>query len=299
MNTLPIVENHMILENEYLEVWVDVFLQAKKAENLSKNTLRFYKINLAAFLAFCDTQAIKTIQHLSPTAIRDFLMHLENTGHNAGGIHVFYRSVRAFLRWVWEENDIETRNPIDKVKAPRLPREAIQGVTMGQFDLLLDACRNDRDRTILLVLLDTGVRADELCNIRIADVSLTQNSILVRMGKGRKPRSVFFGYRTRRQIRKYLRIRKHKSDWLFINKTGEKLEYVALRQIIRRLNQATALNIRLHDFRRAFTLSLLQKNVDLVTISRLLGHTTINLISRYANQSNQDLKDLYTSTVDS
>ena len=61
----------------------------------------------------------------------------------------------------------------------------------------------ERDRTILMVLMDTGVRADELCNIQLEDINLIDNSILIKQGKGRKPRFVFIGKRTRKQIRKY------------------------------------------------------------------------------------------------
>ena len=97
----------------------------------------------------------------------------------------------------------------------------------------LGSCRTNhsiglRDKAIFLSLLDTGVRARELCKINIADVDLNNDAILVRKRKGRKPRTVFIGKITRRAVRVYLGTRSDKSKPLFVSKTGERLTYDGL-----------------------------------------------------------------------
>ena len=244
---------------------------------------------------------MKLISQITPSLIRDYLLILEERGHNAGGVHGYFRSVKAFLRWYWDELDIETVNPISKVKTPRLPVEPIEGISRDEFESLLSACKKtflgERDRAILMVLLDTGIRASELCSIRLEDVNLIDSSILIRQGKGKKPRYVFFGKTTRKQLRRYLRYTD--SPYLFINRFGEKLVFNALRQIVRKLcREAGIKEIGLHSFRRAFCLECLRKGIPEITIARLMGHTSTQLIGRYAKQTTVDLQNSYRSPLD-
>ena len=185
---------------------------------------------------------IKYVSQITPSVIRDFILLMEERGHTAGGVHGFYRSIKVWLKWIWNETDQESINPINKVKAPRVPREAIDGISKEDFNSLLDVCPKNtfygiRNITILEILYDTGVRATELCNINVDDVSLFESWILIRQGKGRKPRLVMFGKKTRKQLRKWLSIRyKESSNALFIDKYGERIRYTTLRELMRRLS---------------------------------------------------------------
>ena len=295
------VVNQMILE-DYLEVWTQAFLTSKKSENLTPQSIAFYKLNLGIFIDYCKSVSIKTVSQLTPVALREFFIYLGES-HNAGGVHCAFRSVRAFLNWYWFEVEPEGKNPISKVKAPKVPPVVIQGISREEFEKLLDVCdrgsfTGERDRTILLLLMDTGIRAMELCRIKLDNVNLLENSILIEQGKGRKPRTVFIGSTTRKQIRRYLKYRKE-SNYLFTNRSGDSLGYVALREIIRRVNVAANVKgISPHDFRRGFCLASLQAGVDLLTLSRLMGHTGLGLLSRYAQQSSSDLQAKFKSIVD-
>ena len=300
-----IINQETLIGEDYIEICIQNFLLSKKAERLAKGTLVFYKERLDAFIKYLATQEIKFVFQITSNNIREFLLYLEEVKeHNPGGVHTYFRVLKTFLRWHWEEMEIESTNPISKVKAPKLTVEPIQGITREEFESLLSECSNndflgERDKAILKVLLDTGVRASELCNINIEDVNLIHKSILITKGKGRKPRFVFFGKSTKRQIKKYLRFRKASSVPLFTNRSGDRLIYNTLRQIIRRLSLKAGLQgIGLHDFRRAFCLECLNKGIPETTIARLMGHTTTQLIGRYAKQTSVDLMNSYRSIVD-
>ncbi len=294
----------IFLGEDYILVWVEQFLKAKKAENKAKGTIVYYKKRLKTFTDYLETQEIKFISQITANNIRDFLLLLEERGHNPGGIHGHFRPIKVFLKWYWDEEEVDTRNPIDKVKAPRVPVEAIEGIKREEFDLLLNECRRgtfygERNRTLLMILLDTGIRATELCNINLGNLNLVDNSILIEHGKGRKPRYVFFGKSTKKQLRKWLQFRGIDGNPLFTNKSGERIDYESLRGIVRRLSLKAGIEgISLHDFRRAFTLEQLRKGTDLLTISRLLGHTSLQLLSRYARQEKSDLMNGYKSPID-
>jgi site-specific recombinase XerD len=111
----------VLKEEYYLETWIDAFLKDRSAQGVSKGTLEWYQCKLKQFTCFCETQVITLINQITPDSIREFLLSLESSGHNAGGIHSAYRALKAFLYW-WE-NEIEPegwKNPIRKIKAPRV-----------------------------------------------------------------------------------------------------------------------------------------------------------------------------------
>jgi len=304
MSPNNLIDQKILLGEDYILIWVEQLLRAKKSENITKGTIKFYKLRLKVFTDYLETQEIKFISQITANTIRDFLLLLEERGHNSGGIHGYFRSIKVFLKWYWNEEEPIGTNPISKVKAPKVLVEAIQGITKDEFQSLLDECSNndflgERDKAILKVLYDTGVRANELCNIRLEDINLIDNSIFILMGKGRKPRMVFFGKSTKKQIRKYLRLRGIEGTYFFTVRSGERIDYESLRGIIRRLAlKADIKGISLHDFRRAFCLECLRKGMSEITIARLMGHTTTQLIGRYARQTTVDLMNSYKSPID-
>jgi len=151
-----------------------------------------------------------------------------------------------------------------------------------------------------LTLVETGVRATELLNIDIADIDFIESSILIRQGKGRKPRTVFFGRTARKQLRAYLKIRNNNKGALFTTKELDRLTYNGLREVVRRLSKKAGLEEPvLHDFRRTFAIECLGKGIDLQTIAKLMGHTSLHVISRYLKQSKHDLGSAYKSVLDS
>ncbi len=281
---------------DYLLVWIEAFLKDRKAQNASAGTMSFYRQKLKWFADYCQGIDVKTISQITPNLIRDYLLHLEETHHNSGGVHAAYRALRTFLRWYWAEQEPGGKNPINRVKAPRLVQEPIQGVTLEQFEALLKACVNERDKALLMVLMDTGVRAQELLDIQVEDIDFS--SVLIRQGKGRKPRTVFIGRRTRRQLHRYFK-EWQPQTYLFTNDEGDKMTYPALRQILRRLAlRADVPYASPHNFRRGYAIEALRRGVDLLTLSRLLGHSSLNLLPRYAKQTSLDLAGRYRSIVD-
>ena len=97
--------------------------------------------------------------------------------HNEGGVHASFRSIRAFFHWIEKEElmPIEWKNPIKRVKAPHLPKQIIEPVPLEDVNSLLRTCRGDsffdkRDKAVIFFLLDTGARAQEVCNINLQDV---------------------------------------------------------------------------------------------------------------------------------
>jgi site-specific recombinase XerD len=285
-----------ISQDTYLTVLVDGFLLDRKVSGRSPRTIRYYRQALTIFISWADSQSIKEITQLTPNIIRAFLLYLEETNHNPGGVAVFYRSVRALLHWYeLEFEPMEWSNPLKKVKAPKLPKQLLPPVSLEDVHALIAICDNDpvslRDKAIFLILLDTGARASELLAVDIQDANTVTGEITIKHGKGNKQRSVFLGRKSRRALRAYLKTRTDKSPAMFITKDIERLSYEGLNTIVRRRAQKAGIaKPGIHAFRRAFAINMLRAGTDLITLQRLMGHADLQVLWRYLAQTNDDLR---------
>ena len=278
-----------------LLTWIEAFLIDRKAQGMAKGTLYFYQKKLKLFIDFCEAQVITDIADITPSFLRNYMLYLEETGHNDGGRHACYRALKTFLYW-WEE-ELEPQgwtNPIRKVKPPRLSISPLEPADLEDIKTMIDRCDNSfygkRDKAILLSLLDTGTRAHEFLALNIDDFDYKTGEILIREGKGRKFRSVFLGKKSRRIVRVYLRTRRDEGNSFWITKGGERLTYWGLREIIRRCATRAEVKIpTIHSFRRAFALNMLRAGVDIFSLQKLMGHADLQVLRRYLAQTTEDI----------
>lgn len=277
-----------------LNLQVDGFLLDRRIRGLASGTLRFYRQKLALLLTFCDDQDVGMVSQISPTLIRQFLLWLSETGHNNGGVHGCYRALRALLNWWEDEYEPENwRNPIRKVRGPKVSSEPLSPADWEAVKAMVETCKNGvtaaRDRSLLLFLVDTGCRAGEALSLELDDYDPITGAVTVRKGKGGKGRTVYVGRQTRRAIRKYLRQRVNRGPlWLTVH--SGRLSYDGLRAIItRRAKQASVDPPSLHSFRRLFALACLRNGMDLRRLQELMGHSTLNLLQRYTRLTDSDL----------
>lgn len=277
--------------------WVRLYIHACRARNLSPGTIEFYEKKLDAFVRFCTDKMVININQINADDIRAFLIFLEQRAHRPGGIHCYYRSVKTFFRWY--ENEVEPENwlnPINKVKAPIVPLEPLDPVSIETIKAMMDTCNRGeltdaRDKAVLLVLLDTGIRLGEFLALNTDDVDPITGMVLIRSGKGRKPRNVYLGDKSRRSLRKYVRQRTDFSPALWINRFGERLADTGLRMILRRRAAKAGVPVPSpHDFRRAFALERWRAGIDILTLAKLMGHTSLQVLNRYLKQIGDDLE---------
>ena len=90
------------VQDDYLLTWAEALLIDRKAQNMSKGTLEFYRKKLKLFTDYCEAQAVRQVSQITPALLREFFLDMEERGHrNLGGTHAAYRTVKTFLRW-WE-----------------------------------------------------------------------------------------------------------------------------------------------------------------------------------------------------
>lgn len=288
-------------DNQRISTATQFFIIDRQARHLSSRTVDFYKEKLANFLSWLKQMNIDNVVEITPTIIRQYLIHLEMT-HNPGGVHAHWRSIKAFFFWFENEYEIpDWSNPIRKVTPPKYRSDPIPGIPMSNIQSMIDVCdlhsfSGLRDVAILRTLVDTGCRRKEFCDLRIMDLNNENGELRIMKGKGDKERTVFVGPTARRDIFRYLRRRPSRDprDWLWVTVSNTALQPDGVREILRR--RAMQANVPIpspHDFRRTFALECLRNGMDLVQLMRLMGHTTTNVLQRYLALQTEDLSDAH------
>jgi integrase/recombinase XerD len=282
-------------QSAYLAEWVEAFLIDRKVQNLSPGTLDFYRKKLSLFCGYCESQVISQVTQITPNDLRVFLIWLEEQGHNPGGIHAVYRAVKAFLRWYELEAEPENwKNPIRRVKAPKLSEEPLDPADLDTIRAMVKTCAaggmlDKRDKAALLALLDTGARAAEFLALDLADVNPVSGAVLIRFGKGRKRRTVYLGKNARKALRAYLTVRQADEPALWVTDDGNRLAYGGLRAMLeRRAITAGVETPEPHSFRRAFSLECLRGGMDIFTLRDLMGHADLKVLQRYLKLIDDD-----------
>ncbi len=278
----------------------EAFIYDRQAQNLADGTIRFYKTKMKLFIEFLESIGINNITEITPQTLRSYLVFLEEKGHNPGGIHAAYRTLKTFLNWWEAEAEPQNwKNPIKKVRAPKIPVEILEPVKPDEALKLLSVCDTKstlglRDCAIILTLMDTGVRASELVSMTRKDLDLGKGKIIIRKGKGNKFRIVFISEKTQKVILKYLEERTDFLIFLWSTNKGTQLTYSGLRQIIRRRSKDANIDPpSLHSFRRYFALQMLRNGVDIFSLQKLMGHTDIQILRRYLQQTEEDIRSAH------
>lgn len=287
-----------ILESNLLN-WIEAFLFDRQSTGLSKNTIEFYRRALTHFLRYCSNFHIDKVESIESDTIREYLINLENNHYSPGGIHAKYRALRSFFNWYENEmEDPEYKNPIRKIHLKMPHQEPLDPADINAVKALLDDCKKSvlyhadwvglRDRTIILMLLDTGLRASELLSLKPSNVNDITGMVFLEHGKGEKSRTVYMSRKTRQAYRKYIQA-SHPTNVIFINEKGESLTRYGLSQMLeRRSVRAGVPKQTPHAFRRLFALTMLRNGVDLYSLQALMGHADLQILKRYLKLTQQD-----------
>jgi integrase/recombinase XerD len=302
------------------------FLQYKSAEGLSPVTVSGYERDLKLWIEFVGDMDIVEVE---TTEILSFMNYLRTgyvprriTGDNSRKlapktVYNIYVSLASFFTWASREFNLN--NPMKSIPRPRVPEDApVEPFKKEEIELLIKACdfceeavtdrrrkfimqrsTSKRDKAILLTLLDTGLRASELCALRVEDVDMRSGKVRIRAGeagkaKGGKGRIVYMGKSARRFLWRYLAEREDGEDPdapLFIGKFHRPFNRDALRQLINSLGGKVGVKkCHPHRFRHTFAITYLRSGGDIFTLKALLGHGSLDMVEHYARIAEVDIE---------
>jgi integrase/recombinase XerD len=264
--------------------------------------LTFYRNELKIFIQWAGEVGAKSLEEITADVLRSYFLNLRNR-RNKNGIHKNYSVIKTWLTWAWIEYDLETACPITKVKVASPEDKDQPAIELDVFSKLLDTCRGrnkKRDYALLLLLIDTGIRRQEVCRLKISNLR-KEGAIQLESDdtKTGEPGKAFMVLETQKALRSYLRERGDLADDapLFATETGEPFTPSGLRQVIRRACKRAGISEQgLHSFRRGFALESQRAGADLVSISKLLRHKKTETTRRYLPQTDDDLRRVHDRT---
>ncbi len=289
-----------------LTVAVEEYRLACAAVPVSVTTWRWYEQKLKHFLAYLKSEYGTTdIEGIQPKHVGAFTEYLSTTPTlNGRGVRSSYtvkgyiECVRNFLSWAAAEELVEQKTR-DRVKLPKVEQVVIKTLSRSQFNLLMDAtsmeCTRElqlRDRAILCLLLETGLRASELCSLTVGNLHLGEDAHILVKGKGRKQREIGpLGVECQKNLRRHLR--GHSYPTVFVSRRHTQMTVSGLDQILYRLEEwsgaeeITGVRVSAHTFRHTFAVNFLKGGGDIYTLSLLLGHTSVSTTQGYLKDFQQ------------
>lgn len=269
------------------------FLDTMKADGKSKCTIEAYRNDLQEF---CEFFSEKTLSDIKYPCLKSWTNHLESMGVSASTRARKVSSIKSFFRYLVRMGEI-TQNPAESLESPKIEKRQPVVITSEQAADLLFHARNDannelfwfRDYAIMAIFLYTGVRREELSNIKVSDVDLQQGFILIH-GKGNKQRKVYISETLHKILSEYMGHYRHNltksasSNFLFPSRSSDKLSLGAINNIVNRFMENAGIKksgMSAHVLRKRFATSVFENTHDIATVSKLLGHSSPTVTTRY------------------
>lgn len=285
-------------ENITINEAVDLFLLDRAARRLTQQTKEGYKWRLSVFQRWCEGRKLLHLSDVTTVEIKRFQVELQGrecANRTDGRLlsdwyqHGVSRALRAFLYYCAEDGLIEAS---PKIRMPRMAKRIMPALTFDEIKTVLATCRTERDKAIVLFLLDTGLRASEYIALKVADIDLAAGTAIVRNGKGRKDRIVHIGKTTGEQLERYFVERQAQPDEpAFAARYGDHLQLYGSVQLMERLRRASGVkNLTAHTLRRTFAINCLRNGMNIYVLAKLMGHADITVLKHYLALLEDDLK---------
>lgn len=281
MNNMIKFENELMENNEY---FIGKYL---KYLDVSELTIKEYSVGIRKFFEYCYEKGIKEIKRED---IIEFREKLKENGKEPATINLYLTSVKSFFKWLEYEGmykDI-TKN----VKAlPVSDTHKRDSLNIEQIKQVLDNCKNDKEKLIVSIAVSTGLRCNEICNIRLQDFKEQNGVILLYvLGKARQGTRVdcvVVSQELYEQIKNYVELY-NVQEYLFTstsnNNKGAILSTRAVRNMINNVFEKAGLKteqIVFHSLRHSFANVSIQNGADIREVSQALRHKGVNTTMRY------------------
>ncbi len=264
----------------------------------SNNTVMSYDLQLYEL----EQIVRKPLRSLSDTDIISFLRQKKEV-NQARTIAHFMTVFRSFYKFL-EREEVISKNPMDDLDLPKLPKSLPKVLSKEEVELLLDVPLTNayqyRNKAMLELMYASGLRITELISLSLQDVNLEMQTVRV-LGKGSKERLVPIGDYATYYIDLYIKeyrflLQKRKdTDILFLSSRGTQMSRQAFFKIIKQLGRKKGIQTDFspHTLRHSFATHLLENGADLRSIQELLGHSDIATTQIYTHISNQQLQENY------
>ena len=251
---------------------------------LSPNTMQDYRITYRRMINHFGEQY--PVNKITSQQVQAFLQTIPGSRKNKLNAYIAMGSL-----WTWlVKEGIASEHLMHRVEKPKFTKTVIEPFADEEIRRLLESegKRPVRDRAMLLVMLDTGMRVSELCGLRTNDISGTMLRVI---GKGDKERMLPVSADTWMIVADYLKEpRKGRTKYIFETMAGTQYERTALGHHLRRIGaRAGVEGCHPHRFRHTFAINFLRNGGNMYVLQELLGHTTLAMVKTYLRIAERDL----------
>lgn len=276
--------------SEMLTSW----LRQLRRENRSRHTLEGYSSAVRSFLRFCaDTGRPAELTH---EAVADYL---DSRTGQVSTTRLHLTVLKLFGRWLADEEGFDATGVL-AVRPPKADERAVPDVSEDELARLIKACegtalRDKRDKALLMMFAETGLRAAEMLALQVTDVDLDRCEARVARGKGGKARSVYFGVGTAAALDRYVRARarvvSHPAGGpMWLSRHGRPLSYTGLTTTLKeRAEAAGVIGFHLHRLRHTMAVRWLRAGGSEVGLRAHAGWTSNTMVARYVKAASEDL----------
>ena len=269
---------------------------------LAPGPVHNYILDLEDLAQWLSAQQITDLDDLTAREVRSWQMDHMDRGENPGTVKRRLSSLSSFFLFLRRHNLFET-DIMAKVSAPRQPKRLPVFFKEGELEhlydegLFADDFMGQRDRLMLRMLYETGIRRSELAGLRVSDVDFSSLTIKV-LGKRNKERIIPIESELAHNIKQYLALKEQEkgtSEWLFVGRKGRQITvqdiYNTVKKYMPLLSNAD--RISPHVFRHSFATHILNEGGNIQAIKELLGHADLATTEVYTHVTREHLKEVY------
>jgi len=250
---------------------------------------------------------ITSLNQINETTVRQFLIN--GRANRNWSVHTFiqyHKTIKVFCDWCIQRGHLES-NPVCNIETPKPEKRIPKGLSLKQANRLLEIVYNypyknefyrKRNHAIFATLLYTGLRRNELINLKLTDVNIEQKTLFVRQGKGSKDRIIPLNYNLVDSLGKYIaeRERYNKTCPEFftsiVNNSG--IGDQGLKRLIKKMRDVSKIKFSAHTLRHTFATLMLEGGCDIYSLSKLMGHSNISTTTIYLAATTQHLRSQIT-----
>jgi len=294
---------------------------AKRSIDLSPSTADNYKFQLTRFI---EQYGERDIASITSQDVTEFLFKLESTQFqktrdrmatlSRSTVVSHYRTLRALFSWAAKEKILTGPRPDNAENHYKAPQPMVAEFTQVEVKKMLKACDETkevepegkksykmkrptaiRDKAIILMLLDTGMRVSEMCRLTMADVNLASGEVNIKpylSGLKSKARHLYLGETARQALWRYAqasRKKAHQDDPFFRSMRSGPMDRHSVGRLLEEMgHRAGVKNVHPHRFRHTYAIEALRNGIDIFTLQTNLGHSTLEMVRYYLNIAKSD-----------
>jgi len=271
------------------------YLLAKQLQGISETTSTAYE---SSTKKLSEALGEKDIIEVTANDIRIYLNNLSSCGNVTKGIYI--KHYRTWFNWL-ENEGLISKNPMDNIPNPKIQNKLTKRVlTMEEVGKLLKGSINQpRNFAIISLMLATGLRVSEMCNLELDDIDWGNRIIYIKDGKGGKERSVYFNDIVERAVKRYLVERPETtSKSLFVSwKTHDRMDRCAIGRMIKGLGEKTGVGdvkqVCPHALRHTFATQWFCNGGDPHSLQSIMGWSTTRMADKYVHLAQQNIQEIY------